>query len=116
VFLVKRFWEFGVQNWLGSSSLTSNVTLRGGFFVLIQLIMYHVLWTFTLPNNRIWKVKSLQLFQSFSVFVWGCVDTSKFLTSNKLTCKELHTNSTNALICLGEDPMVRFPFSTYTWP
>jgi hypothetical protein len=67
-----------VQNWLqGSSSLTSNITLRGGFFLWYNwcCIMY-----FELHTSRQFdlEIKNLQLFQSFFSLLGVCLDILSF--------------------------------------
>jgi hypothetical protein len=113
-----------VQNWLGSSSLISNVTLRGGFF--FGTIDHVVSCTLNLYTSKqldleIWKSATFSKFFCFCLGLSWHKFQEKFPTSNKLTLWRIaHSNSTNAALlavtCLGEVLMVRFPFSAYTWP
>jgi hypothetical protein len=101
-----------VQNWLqGSSSLTSNITLRGGFFFGYNwcCIMYFEIHT---SKQFDLEIKNLQLFRSLFFHFWGLSwhfeFEEEFPTSNKLTSWRIaHSNSTNAALLFSDLPRRR---------
>jgi hypothetical protein len=117
IFFFSFFWVFLwsafenldlVQNWLGSSSSTNNVTLRGGIcFGTIDHVVPCTLNLYTSTQLDL-EIKKSATFSKFFCFCLGLSwhkFQEKFPTSNKLTLWRIaHSNSTNAALLVSDVP------------